>query len=311
MRIDQREFSGEADLQAMMALAHVAPRENAHVVDLPYRLSSWALDHPDNVRLWADAEGELLAWAVMQTPFWTVDYACHPDAGEDVHRQILAWADSRAFALHDTPIGHPMWFVEVFAHQAERIGDLEAAGFASQANVGEDSWSKVLMRRSMDRPVADYSLPAGFSIRPLAGERELEAYVQLHRAVFGSRNMTVEWRTCILRRPEYQPDLDLVVVAPDGRLAAFCVGWLDAGLEKVPSGQIEPLGVHEDYRGLGLGRAVLSEALQRLFLSGADGVYVETDRHRNAALGLYEEAGFRPVHEVLVYRKDYSAQAES
>jgi ribosomal protein S18 acetylase RimI-like enzyme len=194
----------------------------------------------------------------------------------------------------------------VFASQTDRIRDLEEAGFVSQANVGEDSWSKVLMQRSAHIPVADYALPAGFSVRPLAGENEVEAYVQLHRAVFESKNMTAEWRTRTLRRPEYLPDLDLVAVAPDGRLAALCVCWLDKESEK-PSGQIEPLGVHQDFRKSGLGRAILSEGLRRLYLCGADRVYVETDKYRNAALGLYEAVGFRVIRDVLVYRKDYDA----
>ena len=311
MKASQREFSGEADIQAMMALAHVAPTASAHVVDLPYRLSSWALDHPDNVGLWVNSEGELLAWAVMQTPFWTIDYVCHPDAEKSLHRQILAWADRRALAMRHSSSGHPMWFVEAFSYQAERIRDLEAAGFASQANMGEDSWSKVLLCRSADMPDAHYSLPAGFTIRPLAGENEVEAYIQLHRSVFESKNMTVEWRTDTLCSPQYQPDLDLVVVSPDGRLAAFCVCWLDTNLEGERSGQIEPLGVHKDFRYLGLGRAILAEGLRQLYLRGAERVYVETDQRRNAALGLYEEMGFLPIHEVLVYRKDYQAQVES
>jgi len=308
MKIAQREFSGEADIDAMMALAHIAPGNNVHVVDLPYRLSSWALDHPDNVGLWTDAAGQLLAWAVMQTPFWAVDYVYHPDPGQDLHRRILAWADRRALAVLDTPAGHPMWFANVFADQDQRIRDLEEAGFISQAEVGGDSWSKVLLFRPADLPVPEYPLPAGFEIRPLAGEREVGAYVQLHRAVFESRNMTVAWRERTLRRPEYQADLDLVAVAPDGRLVAFCVCWLDARLEGGPGGQIEPLGVHEGFRNLGLGQAILSESLRRLSLRGADRVYVETDRHRNAALGLYEDVGFRPIHEVWVYRKDYQVQ---
>ena len=310
MGIGQRGFTGEADIQAMTALARIAPGENVHVIDLAYRFSSWALDHRDNVALWIDGAGELLAWAVMQTPFWTIDYVCHPDAEKNLHRRILAWADRRANAMLGTPSGHPMWFVEVFAHQAERIRDLEAAGFASQADVGEDSWSKVLLCRSVDLPVLGYSLPAGFTIRPLAGEREVAAYVQLHQAVFGSRNMTVAWRARTLRRPEYQPDLDLVAVAPAGRLAAFCVCWLDGRLAEGPGGQIEPLGVHQDFRNLGLGQSILSEGLRRLSLGGARTVWVETDQDRNAALGLYERMGFRPRREILVYRKDYQAQAE-
>ena len=307
MRIGTREFSGEADIQAMMALARLAPGENLHIIDLPYRLSSWALDHPGTVGLWVNAEGQLLAWAVLQTPFWTLDCVCHPDSGESLHRRVLAWADARALAVLDTPAGHPRWFVTVFSDQAGRLRDLEEAGFASQADVGEDSWSKVLLCRPAEMPVPGYSLPAGFEIRPLAGEQEVEAYVGLHRAVFGSRNMTAAWRARTLRCPEYQADLDLVAVAPDGRLAAFCVCWLDANLAEGPGGQIEPLGVHPDLRNLGLGQAILSECLRRLSFRGANRVYVETDQSRNVALGLYEALGFRPVRDVLVYRKDYGA----
>jgi ribosomal protein S18 acetylase RimI-like enzyme len=288
----------------MIALAHVCPTDNLHVVDLPYRFSSWALDDPDNVGLWVNGEGQLLAWAVMQTPFWAIDYAYHPDADRNLHRQILAWADRRACAALGTSFGHPMWFVNVFAWQTERIRDLEESGFTCQADVGEDSWSKVLLRQSAQIAVAQSALPAGFLIRPLAGEDDVEAYVQLHRAVFESKSMTVEWRRRTLHRPEYAPDLDLVAVAPDGRLAAFCSCWLDADLEK-PSGQVEPLGVHEEFRNLGLGRAILSEGLRRLYLHGADRVYVETDKQRNAALELYMAVGFRPIHDVLVYRKDH------
>jgi hypothetical protein len=122
------------------------------VADLPYRLCSWAFDYPENVGLWVDAQGQLLAWAVMQTPFWTIDYACHPGAGRNLHQQILAWGDGRARQILDTPSGHPAWFVNVFADQAGRIRDLAQARFASQADVGEDSWSKVFMHRSVEVP---------------------------------------------------------------------------------------------------------------------------------------------------------------
>jgi hypothetical protein len=63
------------------------------------------------------------------------------------------------------------------------------------------------------------------------GAGEVEACVALHRAAFDSRNMTVEWRARILVRPEYRSELDCVAVAPDGRLAAFGIGWLDRSAE--------------------------------------------------------------------------------
>jgi mycothiol synthase len=288
----------------MAALAQAAPAENLHITDLPYRLSSWALDCPANAALWEDDRGQLHAWAVMQTPFWTIDYALRPGAAPDLHRQVLAWVDARARSSLDTPHGHPAWFVAMFSDLAERIRDLEQAGYASQADAGEDSWSKVLLESAASAPPGEAHLPEGFTIRPLDGEREVEAYVEMHREVFETKNMTVEWRRRTLHHPAYTPDLDLVASAPDGRLAAFCVGWLGTDGRGL-TGQIEPLGVRAEFRSAGLGRAILIEALRRLRLHGAERIVVETDRERNAALGLYQAAGFGIIRDVLMYRRDW------
>lgn len=300
-------------LSQMIALARRYPADHLHRIDLPYRLSSWALDEPDNVALWGEedsarvlglsqsptnrASGPLRAWAVLQAPFWTLDLACAPDAEDELLPEILAWAGRRAHEVVGTPFERPAWFVSVLAHQAGRRRALEAAGWADQGDVGEDSWSKVWMRCS--ESLGTLAESPGFTIRPLAGAAEVPAYVDLHRAVFESKSMTVEWRARTLQRPAYRPDLDLLAVAPDGRPAGFCILWLDG-----ETGQVEPLGVHADFRRLGLGRALLAEGLRRLHAAGAREVYVETDNYRDAALETYEAAGFRLVEEVRVYRKD-------
>ncbi len=195
--------------------------------------------------------------------------------------------------------------MNVFAGQHDRIAALEAAGFAAQTDVGEDSWSKVLLRRPGGLPLPHPSLPPGFKIRPLAGADKVDAYVELHQAVFGSKNMTPAWRARTLARPEYRPDLDLVAVAPDGRLAAFCICWLTRGPGGEVSGQVEPLGVHADFRGQGLGRSILVEGLRGLQVHGAASVVVETDNYRDAAFALYTGVGFEVVEDVLVFRKEY------
>lgn len=305
MKITQRAFSGAADLRQMAALAHTFPADNLHVVDQPYRFSSWAVDDPQNAQLWLDEQGQVVAWVVMQTPFWSIDYACHPAVSQEVHPQLLAWADQRAQQLVGSELGRPMWFVNVFVEQKRRIDDLAAAGFYSVADVGENSWTKVLMQQSTPTVDADQTLPEGFVIRPLAGASEVAAYVDLHQTTFESKSMRVEWRTHTLQQPAYRPDLDLVVVAPDGRLAAFCVCWLHQGADGI-QGQIEPMGVHPDFRNLGLGRAILSEGLRRLYAQGAQEVFVETDNYRDAAFALYESVGFRVMRDVLVFRKDYA-----
>ena len=96
----------------------------------------------------------------------------------------------------------------------------------------------------------------------------------------------------------------MVAGAADGGLAAFCIGWLPED-ENGKRGQIEPMGVHPDFRHLGLGRAILSEGLRRLYEQGAQEIFVETDSYRDAAFALYESVGFRVAKDVLVFRKDY------
>jgi mycothiol synthase len=287
----------------MAALVRDFPGGSVHTVDLPYRLCSWAFDHPENVSLWVNKSQELVGWAVLQTPFWTLDLACRPEVEEHGLPQILAWGDFRARQILNTPQGHPSWSVKVFSTQADRIHTLETFGFVSQANIGEDSWTEVFMQHTGEIP--EIHPPKGFVIRPLAGIDEVDAYVELHRSVFESRNMTREWRMRTLDRPEHHPDLDLVAVAPDGRLAAFFIGWMNQEPGGRVEGQIEPIGVHQDFRKMGLGGAILIEGLRRLKLHHAQDIYVITDNYRNAALDLYESAGFRVERDILIYRKNY------
>jgi hypothetical protein len=122
----QRQYLGEVDLRRMTTLAKAYRAHNLHVVDLPYRLSSWAVDYPENIGLWVGNDGELIGWAIMQAPFWTIDYAYHPSAAPDLHERILRWADERASALLvGTPSGRPMWFINVFADEMDRRRELE------------------------------------------------------------------------------------------------------------------------------------------------------------------------------------------
>jgi ribosomal protein S18 acetylase RimI-like enzyme len=285
----------------MAALVEAFPEHNLHVIDLPYRLCSWALDEPANIGLWFSAQGELRAWAVMQTPFWCIDFVLHP-AEQALYPRLLAWAEQRATALVTSHFGRPAWFVHVPGGPTRPKTPqpaLEAAGFVPQADLAENPWSMVFMQYA-GQHLPDSKSPAGFSIRPLEGQSEVEGYVACHQAAFQSDNMRSGWRTRTLSHPAYQPDLDLVAVDAAGRVAGFCIGWLNA-----QGGQIEPMGVHPDFRGRGLGRALLSELVRRLQSRVPDRIFVATDDFRDAAFALYKSIGFRVIEPVWVYRKDW------
>lgn len=305
MGITHRCITALEDKNLMSALARQNPENNLHVVDLPYRFSSWEFDDPGNIHLWFDEKQQLVAWAALQTPFWTIDYVIHPEHESNLHQEILAWADQRAQETQTTIYERPAWFVMVFSGQEHRIRGLENAGFECQPEIGDDSWSKVLMRRSLRLPIKKFEPQSGFTIRSLAGESEVEKYVELHQSVFESKNMTVEWRTRTLQHPAYRPELDIVIESPDKRLAVFCICWFD---EKSMTGQVEPLGSHKDFRRYGLGRAALSEGLCRLQALGAQSILVETDNYRNAAFKLYESYGFKTIQKVRVFRKGYDPE---
>ena len=51
MTINHRSFLQDQDKQLMIDLVGQFQTDHLHVVDLPYRLSSWALDDVENVRL--------------------------------------------------------------------------------------------------------------------------------------------------------------------------------------------------------------------------------------------------------------------
>lgn len=301
MKTKLRSFRGATDRAAMIALAAAFPDDNLHVVDLPYRLASWALDEPGNVALWDDERGRLAAWAVLQAPFWAIDIVTRPDVEPGAFPRALDWAAEKARAARGTPHERASWCVHVLADQEDRLRALEEDGFACQADVGEDSWSRVLLRRDVASSVRA-TVPSGFTIRPIWGDSEVAAYVDLHRTVFGTTNMTTDWRARTLTTDHRLPEADLVAVGPGGRLAGFCVGWLLAGDR--PVGQIEPLGVLWEHREEGLGMALLTECVQRLAARGAVSVLAETDTYRAPAVNLYERVGFRPIREVLVYRRD-------
>ena len=288
----------------MSALARQFAGNNLHVVDLPYRLSSWALDDHQNCALWFNESQQMIGWAVLQVPFWTIDYVCHPEYESALHPEILNWVEQRTREVQNTPYERSAWFIMAFSEQHERIHDLERAGFKCQSDVGEDSWSKVLMCRTSQSLVKEYKPRSGFNVRTFGGINEVDKYVALHQTVFESKNMTLEWRRRTLQHPDYFPELDLIVESSDGTLVAFCICWFD---KHTKTGHVEPLGSHRAVRPFGLGRVALSEGLRRLQLLGAQKIFVETDNYRNTAFRLYQSFDFEIIQNVLVYRKDFAS----
>lgn len=122
--------------------------------------------------------------------------------------------------------GRPLWFTLIDASRTQHRRELEAAGFVDVSEADVDPWSKLLFERDDEIDMSGAVLPPGWTIRPIDVERELPAYVDMHREVFGSANMTLDWRRAATRMLAYRNDLDLVLVDDVGTLEGFCIGWL-------------------------------------------------------------------------------------
>jgi len=149
-----------------------------------------------------------------------------------------------------------------------------------------------MRRRFFSQPIPDATPQGGYSIRALGDESELPARSWLSWKVFhpdepDEKYEGWEWYKNVQRVPLYRRDLDIVAVAEDGELAAFCTVWFD---DVTRTAVFEPVGTHPNHQKRGLGKAVMSEGLRRAERLGATLATVSS--YGKAAHALYESMGF-------------------
>ena len=71
-------------------------------------------------------------------------------------------------------------------------------------------------------------------------------------------------------------------------------------------GLFEPVETREDFRRLGLARAVMTEGLHRMRAAGMRTAQVEHDITNAAAAALYESLGFTVAYETAGFRAQRS-----
>lgn len=155
-----------------------------------------------------------------------------------------------------------------------------------------EDWPEHQRRRVLDGPLPEVGLPAGYTVRPLGDIDELPARSWLSWRVFHPNEPKEnyegwEWSLNIQRCPLYRRDLDLVAVAPDGALAAFCTVWFD---DVTRTGSFEPVGTAAEHQRKGLGKAVMADGLRRLQRLGA--TLATVGSYASAAHALYASLGF-------------------
>jgi ribosomal protein S18 acetylase RimI-like enzyme len=147
--------------------------------------------------------------------------------------------------------------------------------------------------RAVDDAPALPELPNGFRYRTVE-EVDLAERVAIHRDVWAPSRVSEESYANVRAAWPYRSSLDCVIEAPDGRFAAYALLWPD---DETGVGELEPVGVRDEFRRRGLGAAVCMFALRRWWEEGGRRAIVYC--LSESACALYESIGFRR-HTTLV-----------
>lgn len=292
-------YTGETDLKDMIDLL-ARSRPAVRIADFPgiYDLQELMSlpEIQEDTRLWVGDDGRCgrairQAFAITDTRYGNVYFEIAPEVwGDEIAREIFAWGAAciqKAYAETNEPLSLDTSCRE---DDEQRLALLRRHGFTP------DGVRTLSLARSLHDPIPEPGLPDGFHIRPVAGEAEAEALVALHQAAFGTANMTLADQLAMMRAPEYDRELDLVAIAPNGRFAAFCVGSISAkenGRSGQKIGYTDPVGTHPDFQRRGLAQALLLAGMRRLRERGMETAVLSTSSENLAMQKTAESVGFQ------------------
>jgi GNAT superfamily N-acetyltransferase len=245
------DYAGPVALAAMQSLAvRLFPTTRwRHAGDLAWS-AALCVDHAAApTAVWVD-DDRTAAWAWVESPG---EVTVQVDPGyPGLAGDVLAWAER----VVTGPVS-----VTVSECEPHVMAALAERGYKSP----DDGPFFACMERLLDSVPAVAGLPAGYAIRAQRDDADVAGRAALYRIVWRASEMTTERHARMRQIWPYRPELDLVAVAPDGVVAAYCQGWYD---ETSRFGLFEPVGTHPDYRRLGLARCVCAAVLEAFRAAG-------------------------------------------
>ena len=140
-------------------------------------------------------------------------------------------------------------------------------------------------------------IKAGYNLRTFR-EGDERTWADVKNAVFGSSSTPEEFWTQtfsgVNKKLDFAPE-GFFFAEKDGEPVGICAGIVLHDRKKIGGtfpGVIGWTGVHEDHRGVGLGRALMVSSLNYLHDRGIAMTEIGTQFYRTAAVNLYEDLGF-------------------
>ena len=153
------------------------------------------------------------------------------------------------------------------------------------------------MRRSLRLPLPAYALPSGCTLRPFRPGPDDAEWLALNALAFHDHPEQGVWTQADLERrlaePWFSP-AGFLIAECDGRMVGFhwtkVHGTDHHGHE--PIGEVYVIGTHPDFRGRGLGKALMLAGLASLRDRGLDEAMLYVDSDNAEAVALYRDLGF-------------------
>ncbi len=298
-----RPYASVHDLEAMLdLLLKVRPADRISGYPSPVDLRELlALPHVQrNTRLWFNSEGGMVGFTLVDH-YDNLLFEFEPQVfTPEIEGEIM---DLGLTCIQRAMVEQG----ETLTLDAScRADDTQRVAFLTRQGFERQKIQSLHMVRPLDQPIPAAQFPEGFTVRHVAGKEEVEALVALHRAATGTENMTTEERLAMMSGPEYDPELDLLAVAPDGRLAAYCVCFISQE-ENTRTGRNEgytdPVGTRPDFQRRGLARALMLTGLRALKQRGMDFAVLGTSSENVAMQRTAKAVGFHVESTTLWFSR--------
>ena len=297
-----RPFQNEADYDLMrQLLIETYPLDSPPLNCLVGEIDWWrsTADDPElmsKVRLWFDDVGALVAFVWPRSD--EIEVMIHPNHRK-LEEQILLMTESQfAQSLKAKEAGSDEHSLHYWSYEQDHVRNAMLQTFGYQRV--EDEFLACHRLDVTDAP-APGPLPAGYTVRGFAGEREIQSRVDAHRSAFHPSKMTVEKHRKVMASPTYRQALDIVCVAADGAIAACTIVWFDA-VNRV--GIFEPVACHADHQRRGLASAVMIEGLRRIHALGGTVAQVMSHRDDSPGAHTYRSLGFKMIGRLYQWKKE-------
>ncbi len=270
-----------------------------HKGDIGHRLynNCYGYDKRDIFRYWLDDAGELTAFATLLPQWQSFELQVAPERLlGSAHRLLLETCERETLRLGEK-LGHSIKELVVEVEDCEPAFSrfIEACGYAR----GEHLFS--FTRHDLSR-LPEAALPPGFRFHQ-ATETDAACLADVHNHSFTNKWDANSYGQ-VFRSPHME--YEFVVLAPDGRCAAFTNVWVDTVNQSL---LFEPVGTHADFRRRGLAKALMTHALRRMQRErGITCAYVGHEPiTKNPASGpLYAAVGFKHAFDCYAYKKSVS-----